>query len=582
MKPLKRYYADFETTQPNENGEVRVYIWAIVCEDYEKSGTDIETFFEEIKNLGRCIIYFRNGGNFDFEFIVPYLIKNNMEFYPVVKNGKYYDIQLNDIHFRDSYNIVPVKLEELAKTFNKKYFKTSIDYNTPFEHIATPEEIAYCINDCRCDEEGTETFLKHLQELFEKNGWKKASEKVYKKMTFSGIAFEAFQESNKKYWMYCTKQNARYNDRYLRQALYGGFNYSNEQEIESDTFEMDDQNSSYVNIYANKPLPMGSGVFVEDEEILDRFDLKIYHVEMCFDLKPGFKPIIPLPKKMKTGNTEYLTTTNNLYYEYYITSVDFDQYKKYYDIDYKFIDGVGFWARTGMYKDFADALYPLKQDKSNPVISFIAKRLLNACFGKLALNPSNDIYDYVIKDNGLVSKEYSRTEYVETNCYLPAGIFIPAYARVETQNRAEEVGWDKVYYIDTDSVKYSNPNKKAYKKDKSKIGMWKDEGRPKIFKTLGCKKYIFYVDSPVKYVKSVCSGFTKLGIAKTLLETIGYTEEEAMKKIDPTEQNTIYVESYGEARKLIDAFKKDLTIECLQKKRVKNGCYLAKIKKSLI
>ena len=235
-----------------------------------------------------------------------------------------------------------------------------------------------------------------------------------------------------------------------------------------------------------------------------------------------------------------------------------------------------------MYKDFADALYPLKEDKSNPIISFIAKRLLNACFGKLALNPVNDIYNFVIKDNGLVSKEFARTEYVETNCYLPAGIFIPAYARVETQNRAEQVGWDKVYYIDTDSVKYDNPKKKVYNKEQTKIGEWKDEGHPRIFKTLSCKKYIYYIESEKSYVKSVCSGFSKIGIATTLLENIGITGEDAKKRIDPVEPNIIYVDNYDMARKLVDAFKNNLSVEVLQKKRVKNGCYLAKIKKSLI
>lgn len=67
----------------------------------------------------RAIVYFHNGGKFDFHFLLPYIPPEELEVFLI--DSRIVKMRWKDVEFRDSYAILPIALK---KTGNKK----DIDY----------------------------------------------------------------------------------------------------------------------------------------------------------------------------------------------------------------------------------------------------------------------------------------------------------------------------------------------------------------------------------------------------------------------------------------------------------------------
>lgn len=556
----KIYFADFETTQPDENKSVSVYLWCMVRGTFKTHDESIESFIDYIQTMKQSIIYFHNL-KFDFSYIQYYLLKHGIKHKVLEKKGTIYQIKVFDIELRDSMNFLPMTLKEVGENYCKKYKKTSIDYNVQKGHKATEIEIEYCYNDCYVLEEGLTNYLESMKEILLESGCVNSATKVYKKLTNAGIAYEAFKELSP-FEKACPKTTKNEYDLF-KHAYRGGFVYSNPKGIVRNV-QMIDCNSMYPYIYSKIDMPYGYPILCESFEDMQRFKFSIFKVLIKYDLKPGYIAIIG-GGFGKYGGIDYKSTSDGLFEELTTCSTDFELIKQFYDIEYKFVWGVGFQTKPEFFKKFADTFIQVK-NKEKGIRRAVAKVLLNSPYGKTAMNGLQEIKNYYIDEKyHCVKSEVTGYEMDESTFqYLPIAIAITSGARYYLLTTAQKIGFDSILYMDTDSIKFK-AKKTGIQYDPNTLGAWKDEGLVRLFKTISPKKYVYWGVTTKTETSLIihykCAGFSQ----KTL------TQE--MKNEEPVSQK--------QAINLINKFSTGLELSCLQSQVVEGGRALLPILKQI-
>ena len=489
-KPLM--FADFETTQPNDEGQVRVYLWVLCThKDRIKWGKDILSFMEVIKDL-RAVIYFHNL-KFDMSYITYYLLSNNIEFDICEKSGTIYSLKFNEVELRDSMNFLPITLKEVGETYCKNYHKLEYeDYKKPYDYEPIYEDIKYCKYDVLTLKEGLTTYLDELQHVLKENGAPKTAKKVYRKLTNAGIAYEAFKEITKIDKVCERTTRELYN--LIKPAYSGGYVFAKGGTYEaSDTTSilMLDENSMYPDKYANAPMPIGKHYAITEEEIFN--DFAIICVSIKFYLKDGKLPIISQGFN-KQGGTIYMKNSDD-FINLIITNIDFKTILKFYKCEWIFEWGIAWKTKRGVFKKYADIFMEVKAN-SKGVRREVAKKLLNMCYGKTAMSGVHEVKKYYINEEGSVSSTILDFEEDDDELqYFQVGIAICSEARSDLWDKCDKVGCENVLYTDTDSIKFLCKDRNVLKDipiDDKKLGYWKVEGEPTIYKPLAPKKYIYY------------------------------------------------------------------------------------------
>lgn len=112
------YVADCETDPFKINRIPKPFVWGLYNGIQYDEFYSTEHFIEHLKSLNKSIIvYAHNGGKFDWHFILDYL-EPFTEL--TIISGRIAKFQIEEIEFRDSYNILPIALGE--------YQKEKIDY----------------------------------------------------------------------------------------------------------------------------------------------------------------------------------------------------------------------------------------------------------------------------------------------------------------------------------------------------------------------------------------------------------------------------------------------------------------------
>lgn len=530
----KVYYGDFETTQPDENNIVEVYLWCVVKGRFKMYGEDIESFIEFCKTLKPSIMYFHNL-RFDFSYIQYYLIQHDIEYEVLEKKGTIYSARFFDIELRDSLNFMPITLKEVGENYCTCYKKTSIDYNVSRGHKASPEEIKYCFNDCRVLEEGLNNYINSLSEVLTNAKAENSVNKIKRKLTNAGISFEAFKELSD--FEKCCPKTTQNEYELFRDAYHGGYVYSKPCGI-VENVRMIDCNSMYPFMYSSIQIPYGRPIMCKTYEDTLKFNFAIVKVSICFELREGFIPIIG-GSFGRYGGTEYRASSYGVYEELTICSTDFELVQEFYDCDFEFIWGVGFETKPAFFKKYADTFIAVK-NKEKGIKRAVAKVLLNSPYGKTAMNGLNEIKKYVIDEN----THSVRTEVVgyevedDSYQYLPIAIAITASARAYLLNTARKIGFDSVYYMDTDSIKFKEKDT-GLKYDPNTLGAWKDEGLVCLFKTIAPKKYVYWgiqnENSTDITIHFTCAGFSKKVLGEEMYHAKGVPKPlalELMKKFD--------------------------------------------------
>lgn len=509
------FTADFETTADPTDCRV----WACgICEignpDNFIYTNDIDGFIEWARKQRKVTTYFHNL-KFDGEFILCWLFENGFKFVAdrrdlekntfttlISDKGQFYSMEIcferkgkekDCLTIYDSLKILPFSVAAIAKGFNLPISKLEIDYNETREkgHILTKEEIDYLRND-------VEIMARALHILFEQG---------LTKMTQGSNALYDYKRTvgtkNFSKWFPIPEYDSD-----IRQSYKGGFTYLNPKYKEIDLQEgiVLDVNSLYPSVMYYQPLPYGEGIFFKGKYEPD----KIYnlHVQMftCqFDLKPGYIPTIQLKNNLAFVPTQYLESSDGEDVTLCLTNVDMELFFEHYEVyNIEWHSGWKFKSTVGLFKEYIDKWNKVKMESTingNKAMRTLAKLMLNALYGKFALNPNvqSKIPWY---DNGVVKYKLGEKESRDP-IYIPVGTFITAWARYKTISSAQKV-YDRFVYADTDSLHLIGTDiPDMLEVDPVKLGAWKHESTFTRARFIRQKSYIEEIDGELNIT---CAG----------------------------------------------------------------------------
>lgn len=501
-----QYTADFETT--TDPTDCRVWAYGI-CEignpDNFTYGNDIKGFIQWAIEQGKTTVYFHNL-KFDGEFILCWLFENGFKYVndrrDLEKNtfttlisdkGQFYSMEIcferkgkekKSLTIYDSLKILPFSVAAIAKGFNLPISKLEIDYNEKREkgHVLTKQEIEYLRND-------VDIVARALNILFEQG---------LTKMTQGSNALFDYKRTvgAKNFSKWFPVPDYDYD---IRQSYKGGFTYLNPKFKELDLKDgiVLDVNSLYPSVMYYQPLPYGEGIFFNGKYEKDKiYNLYVQMFTCQFELKPGYIPTIQLKNNLSFIPTQYLESSNGEDVTLCLTNVDLDLFMEHYDVfNIEYHSGWKFKSTIGLFKDYIDKWNKVKMESTlngNKAMRTLAKLMLNALYGKFALNPNvqSKIPWY---DNGVIKYKLGEKE-TRDPIYIPVGTFITAWARYKTISSAQKV-YDRFVYADTDSLHLIGTEiPDMLEVDPVKLGAWKHESTFTRARFIRQKSYIEEID----------------------------------------------------------------------------------------
>lgn len=509
------FTADFETT--TDPLDCRVWACGICSIDETHSfkyGNSLEWFIEFAKNNIGSTFYFHNL-KFDGEFILCYLFEHGYKhvtdrkklktktFTTLISDkGQFYSLEIcfnkdedktEKITIYDSLKILPFSVEAIANGFNLAISKLKIDYDEKREigHILTPQEIDYLRNDVEIMSRALLTlFNQDLRQMTQGSNALYDYKKIVGKKNFSK-------------WFPIPDY-----DFDIRQSYKGGFTYCDPRRQGQNIGEgiVLDVNSLYPSVMYYQPLPYGEGIFFEGKYKPDKlYNLYVQMFTCQFELKENYIPTIQLKNNLSFIPTAYLSSSEDEEVTMCLTSVDLELFFEHYHVyNITWHSGWKFKSTTGLFKEYIDKWNAVKMESTlngNKAMRTLAKLMLNALYGKFALNPNvqSKIPYY---DNGIIKYTLGEKE-TRNPIYIPVGTFITAWARHKTITSAQKV-YDRFLYADTDSLHLIGTEiPKGLEVDPVKLGAWKHESTFTRARFVRQKTYIEEIDGELNIT---CAG----------------------------------------------------------------------------
>lgn len=482
-----KFTADFETT--TNPLDCRVWACGICSIDNELNfnyGNSLNWFIDFCKSNIGSTFYFHNL-KFDGEFIMSYLFENGYKhvigkkslktktFTTLISDkGQFYSIEIcfykdetkkESVLIYDSLKILPFSVDDIAKGFNLPISKLEINYNDDREigHTLSIDEINYLKND-------VEITARALLILFNQD---------LRKMTQGSNALYDYKKivgkKNFNRWFPIPDY-----DFDIRQSYKGGFTYCDPRKQGEDIGSgiVLDVNSLYPSVMYYQPLPFGEGIFFNGKYETDKlYNLYVQMFSCQFELKENYIPTIQLKNNLSFIPTSYLKSSEGEEVTMCLTSVDIDLFFEHYNVyNITWHSGWKFKSTIGLFKDYIDKWNNVKVESTlngNKAMRTLAKLMLNALYGKFALNP-NVRSKIPFYDKGIIKYTLGDKE-LRNPIYIPVGTFITAWARHKTITSAQKV-YDRFLYADTDSLHLIGTDIPTdLEIDPVKLGAWKHE-----------------------------------------------------------------------------------------------------------
>lgn len=509
MKKGNLYVADFETT--TDENDCRVWGWGLydVVNDTTVVGHTINEFMQHVYKLPTSSTLYFHNLKFDGGFLEYFFFRNgfshvhkkklqNNEFKTLISDKLvYYSVNFKRksklFSFYDSYKIIPLSVGQMSKAFGIEQLKGEIDYEKPrpIGYQMTDKEKDYIIND-------VEIVGKSLRYFFEQD---------LNKMTQAGNAFFDFKNSMSKQ-SYERRFPKLSIDKLLRESYKGGFTYVNPKYRGKTVGEglVLDVNSLYPYVMYNKKLPYGEPIRFDGKYEEDSlYNLYIQNFRCSFKLKPKHIPTIQLKQTLGFMETEYLESSNGEEVTLCLTNVDLQLFLDHYDIfNVDWFYGWKFKSTDKIFKDYIDKWVAIKNQATidgNEGLRTIAKLMLNALYGRFAINPKVSS-KYPVWDGTRVT--YKKKEEPDRDpVYVAIASFITSYAREITIRSAQE-NYDRFIYADTDSLHLVGKELPNLWIDKVELGAWKLEYYFVRGRFLRAKAYIEELEDGTNHI--ACAG----------------------------------------------------------------------------
>lgn len=500
---MKSYVADFETTTIEE--DCRVWAYAI-CEVGNKDniviGNTIDDFMSWCrKQEGNPKVYFHNL-KFDGQFILYWLFQNGYKhvednrkratntFTTLISDkGMYYVIEvifylkgkkIKKVTFQDSLKLIPLSVDNIAKSFHMPIQKLNIDYEA---HNYLPEGSPLT--------EQEEEYIKHDVQIVAT-----AIEYFYSqgldKMTIGSCALDEYKRLIKKVNFNRYFPTPKYH-KDVKQSYRGGFTYLNPK-FKGKTIGNGvvlDVNSLYPSVMYYNYLPYGTPIFFRGQYKEDElYPLYTQMFRCSFELKKGKIPTIQIKGSMFFSGNEYLTSSEDQEIVLCLNSVDLELFFEQYEVyNIEYISGWKFKATKGLFKDYIDKWSTAKikaKEEGNHGLYLISKLFLNSLYGKFGSDTTvKTKIPYLNEEDGSVHYYDSEPE-EKDGIYIAIASFITSYARLKTISAAQTItdnynkGLSKIQFVyaDTDSLHcvsddFSLPD--GLEIDSTKLGAWDHE-----------------------------------------------------------------------------------------------------------
>lgn len=313
------------------------------------------------------------------------------------------------------------------------------------------------------------SYIRSIQDMIKLSGIKRKIP-----VTLSGVARRIFIRDRQKYFdcRDCSKffEGA---EPFFRAAYHGGVNLEKDSTYIQEYGEgiVLDVNSLYPYVMSEGVYPVGKPWSISEDKFQETVklarDRKVYffvRIQTSFELKPNGIPCVAMYQKdpqrwfhdkqfmtdsrlvnpdQSRGSLKEITLT--------LTQTDFFLFTENYDIkSIKFVSCVVFQAKRGLFTDYVNTWYQLKEN-SEGGIRRVSKMFLNSLSGSMARR-----VDYI---NGLVyfdERDEAQIKYIKTKsnnpkCYVHIGAAITSYARSYIIKFIKS-NYDRWLYTDTDSL----------------------------------------------------------------------------------------------------------------------------------
>lgn len=517
---MKRFVADFETTTRVEN----CFVWSYaICDidniDDVEIGLTLDDFMKWCEENDNCIIYFHNL-KFDGQFIIDWLLKHDFNhvvdkqkratktFQTLISDkGQFYQIdvlfhikgeKVNRVVFQDSLKLIPLSVEQIAKSFKLDIQKLEIDYdlhnNLPEGSPISDKEKEYITHDVK--------IVAYALNYFFTQG--------LDKMTIGSCALNEYKSLISKRCFKRYYPTPKY-DPDVRQSYRGGFTYLNPKfasKVIGDGIVLD-VNSLYPSVMRYEYMPFGSPIYFEGQYKENKiYPLYTQMFRCIFKLKKGKIPTIQIKYGSIFKSNEYLTSSGDVEQTLCLNSVDLKLFFEQYDVwNIEYISGWMFKSTKGLFDEYIDKWSANKinaKKEKNHGMYLISKLFLNSLYGKFGT--STQVVEKIpYLEDGVV--KYKDGEPEEKNgIYIAVASFITSYARLKTISSAQRImdnfnsgkSTAQFVYADTDSLHvYLNGepiekflNESGLDIDDTKLGAWKFESKFNKAKFLRQKCYI--------------------------------------------------------------------------------------------
>lgn len=356
---MKRKIAtgDCETDPFKFGRTLEAFIWCIFDgEEYHLFKTALE-MIDFLKDK-KWIVYFHNGGKFDFHFFTELLEPFT---YILDINGRLAKFKIGECEFRDSYNIIPQPLSA--------YKKDDFDYSRMEKNVREKnmrDIIKYLKNDC--------LFLYELVKAF--------TDEYGINLTLAASAFKFFNKNFNEHGN--IKSSKNFYDEF-KTYYYGGRVECFKKGIIDHDFKAYDINSAY-------PFAMLSdhpyGTNFEELNELPKTAIERCFISLTCKSKGAF-PYREKGKSLSFPNDDEIRLYHVTGWEYLTAikcgAISDTQILKVYRF-YQFIN----------FKGYVDYFYDLKNKSVKGTADYIiAKLFLNSLYGKYAANPEKYCETYI-------------------------------------------------------------------------------------------------------------------------------------------------------------------------------------------
>lgn len=381
-----------------------------------------------------CFAHF--GGKYDFRFLIPVLISSGrytLKF--LERSSKILSIRVMDNRtryswkFSDSFFLLPHSLKELGKNFQIKYMKLDFDVEAE-KDFKSEKAQEYLKNDCL-----------GLYEILEKfSNWGLNNGTL--KQTLPSQSLFIFRESFLKHRLSSLNEDT---EDFIRRTYFGG---------RVEIFKMRgkelnyyDFNSLYPRVML-EPMPIGRPLTVTSfyPSLIGFYEIE---AEIPTDL---LIPPLPVVRQNKlffpVGKGRFFTTTAEC------------KILEEMSIPFKVIKGVVFDKKAPIFKEYIEKMFEIRQNfPKGTMENLLAKLMMNSLYGKFGQrrdntemifsdHPEKGWLPYDEKFGLYLQEKRSRSRYILP--YLAS--YITSLARSILYRKMREVGFENVWYCDTDSI----------------------------------------------------------------------------------------------------------------------------------